>query len=142
MENDWQSIQSMTHLVQTDQSFPTYFYDQVCMSTAARSTIKLIPRSSSQAPALPAFSPTLLAATSAFIAIQALSTRPSMRFISLLQSFITSSALLFCLKLTIPAGRSMRAQTIPETTSLERSSSVSEVGRDSREVSPGIVMRE
>jgi hypothetical protein len=84
------------------------------------------------APALAAFSPTLLAATSAFIAIQAFSTRPSMRFISLLQSFITSSALLFCLKLTIPAGRSMRAHTMPETTSRERSSSVSEVGRESK----------
>ena len=123
-------------------AFQVCFYSHVCMSPTAISTINSIPRSPSHAPALPAFSPTLLAATSAFIAIQALSTRLSMRFMSLLQSFITSSALLFCLKLTIPAGRSMRAHTIPETTSRERSSSVSEVGRESREVSPGIVMRE
>jgi hypothetical protein len=56
--------------------------------------------------------------------IQVFSTSPSSFCMSLLQSFITSSALRLALKLTMPDGRSMRAHIVPETTSRARVSSV------------------
>lgn len=64
------------------------------------------------------------AACAAFTPIQVFSTKPSNRCMSELQSFITSSALLLLRKLTMPAGRSIRAHTVPETTSLHSVSSV------------------
>ena len=68
------------------------------------------------------------------------STKPSSRCMSELQSFITSSALRLLRKLMIPAGRSMRAQTVPDTTSLQRISSVCCWVRSSNDVSRGSVI--
>lgn len=56
------------------------------------------------------------AAWAAFISIHVFSTNPSSFCMSELQSFITSSALRLLRKLTIPAGRSIRAQIVPDTT--------------------------
>ena len=81
------------------------------------------------------------AACAAFTPIQVFSTRLSNRCISELQSFITSSALLLLRKFMVPAGRSILAHTVPETTSLQRVSSAFCCVRSSSCVSRAKVMR-
>ena len=63
------------------------------------------------------------AACAAFTPIHVFSTRPSSFCMSELQSFITSSALRLLRKFTMPAGRSIRAHTVPATTSRQSVSS-------------------
>ena len=72
------------------------------------------------------------AAIAAFTPIHVFSTSPSSFDMSELQSFMTSSAVLACRKLTMPAGRSIRAQIEPATTIRQSVSSVSFGGRSRR----------
>lgn len=81
------------------------------------------------------------AACAAFTPIQVFSTRLSSRCMSELQSFMTSSALLLLRKFTVPAGRSIFAHTVPETTSLQSVSSAFCCVRSSNCVRRARVMR-
>lgn len=81
------------------------------------------------------------AACAAFTPIHVFSTRPRSLCMSELQSFITSSALLLLRKLTMPAGLSMRAQMVADTTSRHRTSSVCCCVRSRSDVRRARVMR-
>lgn len=74
------------------------------------------------------------AACAALTPIQVFSTSPSNFDMSELQSFMTSSAVLACRKLTIPVGRSILAQMVLDTTSRHNVSSVCCGVRSSNEV--------
>jgi hypothetical protein len=81
------------------------------------------------------------AACAALTPIHVFSTRPRSFCMSELQSFMTSSALRLFRKFTMPAGRSIRAHTVPATTSRQSVSSACWGVRSRRAVKRARVMR-
>ena len=81
------------------------------------------------------------AACAALTPIHVFSTRPRSFCMSELQSFMTSSAPRLLRKFTMPAGRSIRAHTVPATTSRQSVSSACWGVRSRRAVRRTSVMR-